>query len=303
MFVNLRELVSLKKKACYRDNVLHSGSFSLSGLYASIFRGCGLEYEKVRQYVVGDDLRNIDWKVTAKVGKPQLKVFKEERQRNVIICVDNSSYMNFATRGKFKSVQAANVAALLAWSASFHGDKVGSLIFGNSVDGFSYIPPTMGDKAILRMLNILTKKIKNKKNAIIIDEALKYLANIAKPDTLIFFIADFNMMGRNFEKQLLLLGKKTDIVLLPIIDVADYEIIGIEEAVFVDMEGNEVVLNTNNVNGRDIYYRQWKKIQSRIEKAAFFSKAKLIELSTEEDIYLSIFNGFKSIYTKRFIYG
>ncbi|OQW94464.1 MAG: hypothetical protein BWK79_05860, partial [Beggiatoa sp. IS2] len=131
ILIKLEELLELRHQA-YRLGLTssHRVQTPLSGLYASVFRGQGVDFDEVREYRYGDEIRHIDWRVTARMRKPYLKVYREERERHVMLCVDTNSYMQFGTRNTFKSVQAARTAALLGWSAQSHGDRVSGLLFG-----------------------------------------------------------------------------------------------------------------------------------------------------------------------------
>jgi hypothetical protein len=119
----------------------HLVNSTFAGLYASVFRGAGVNFEEVREYREGDDIRYMDWKVTARTNEPHLKVFREERERSVVLCVDRGPHMVFGTRGTFKSVQAARAAALIGWAASRLNDRVGGMAFGDPEAGLQALPP------------------------------------------------------------------------------------------------------------------------------------------------------------------
>ncbi|MES9868803.1 MAG: DUF58 domain-containing protein, partial [Sedimenticola sp.] len=135
----------------------HLVNTSFSGLYASVFRGTGLDFEEVRAYREGDDIRNMDWKVTARTNNPHLKIFREERERSVVLCVDQGPHMSFGTRGTFKSVQAARAAALLGWAANGLNDRVGGLLFGDTSEGLKHFRPTKDRRALWRLLKTLSE--------------------------------------------------------------------------------------------------------------------------------------------------
>jgi uncharacterized protein (DUF58 family) len=134
----------------------HLVNSTFSGLYASVFRGTGLDFEEVREYQEGDDIRNMDWKVTARTNLPHLKVFREERERSVLLCVDKSPHMSFGTRGTFKSIQAARAAALLGWAANALNDRVGGLLYGDAATGQQHFRPTKDRRALWRLLHALS---------------------------------------------------------------------------------------------------------------------------------------------------
>ena len=132
----------------------HLVNSTFSGLYASVFRGTGLDFDEVREYREGDDIRNMDWLVTARTNVPHLKVFREERQRNVFLCIDSGPHMSFGTRGTFKSIQAARTAALIGWAASKQHDRVGGVLFGNPATGIRYYRPTPGRRGLWPVANL-----------------------------------------------------------------------------------------------------------------------------------------------------
>ena len=139
----------------------HLVNSSFSGLYASVFRGQGLNFEEVREYREGDDIRNMDWKVTARTGDPHLKVFREERERSVMLCVDMGAHMAFGTRNTFKSVQAARAAALIGWAANGLHDRVGGILFRGDNEDTDYFRPTKDRRALWRLLKALTAPVDN----------------------------------------------------------------------------------------------------------------------------------------------
>ena len=128
----------------------HLVNSSFNGLYASLFRGQGLNFEEVREYREGDDIRYMDWKVTARTNEPHLKVFREERERSVVLCVDKGPHMSFVTLGTFKSVQAARAAAMIGWAASRLNDRVGGMAFGDMAAGLQHFRPSRGRRTPVR---------------------------------------------------------------------------------------------------------------------------------------------------------
>lgn len=153
LYPNFEELLDLKARASSRNIKSSRLTHSLaSGGYFSPFRGQGLEFDEVRAYVPGDDVRKIDWRVTARSGVPHIKLFTEERERKVLICLDACDYMCFGTRGTFKSVQAARIAALIGWSALSSSNTLGSCIFGNSEAASMFFKPSRRQSSFLRFL-------------------------------------------------------------------------------------------------------------------------------------------------------
>lgn len=184
------------------------------GSYLSSFKGRGMEFDETRLYTPGDDARNLDWRVTARTGKPHTKLFREERERPVFLSVDARAAMFFATRGVFKYVQAAQLAALTAWSAQSHGDRVGGQVFTES--GGVELRPEHGHRAVLHLLQNLVDAAPaaDKPAGSGLDEALARLARHARPGSLVFVFSDFRGLGPVGEFSLLRLRRHCDMALV-----------------------------------------------------------------------------------------
>jgi len=183
------------------------------GNYLSSFRGRGMEFDETRLYTPGDDARNLDWRVTARTGKPHTKLFREERERPVFLSVDARAAMFFATRGVFKYVQAAKLAALAAWSAQRHGDRVGGQVFTES--GGVELKPAHGRRAVLCLLQQLVdaKPALERPASGGLDEALGRLAHHARPGSLVFVFSDFRGLGEAGAFNLMRLRRHCDVAL------------------------------------------------------------------------------------------
>ncbi|VAX05950.1 hypothetical protein PA3071 [hydrothermal vent metagenome] len=201
----------------------------MTGNYLSRFKGRGMEFDEARPYQPGDDARNLDWKVTARTGKPFTKLFREERERSVILWVDYRSPMHFATRGAFKSVLAARLAALLAWSAIHHSDRLGSLIFSES--DHLELRPQQGKHAVLEFIRQLTKHFPEKIDATdqktqtsAARHALARLRRVARPGSLLFLLSDFRSLDETAHAHLIHLARHNDVVLIFIHDQLEQEL-------------------------------------------------------------------------------
>ncbi len=200
-------------------------SGNLSGGYLSNIRGRGIDFDEVRQYNPGDDIRNMDWRVTARMNKPHTKIFKEERERPVFFAIDNSQSMQFGTKRVFKSVAAAEAATLLAWAASSNKDRIGGLIF--SEDNHIEFKPTAGDRGVLRMINALCCSDKVRRSEQIraknadknfLEQALQRLRYVAKPGCAIFVLSDFFNLSENSIDQLSQLAVHNELYLVHLYD-------------------------------------------------------------------------------------
>jgi uncharacterized protein (DUF58 family) len=179
-----------------------------TGEYASTFKGRGLEFEEVREYITGDDIKTIDWNTSAKTGKLHTKIFREERELTVVIMLDISGSMHFGSKWAFKSELATEIAALLSYTALKNNDKVSLLLFDNKVEKF--IPPRKGKNHIWNIIKTIvnTDKLESKTN---INEAIKFAANAVKKRSILFLISDF-FCDENFFATMKPLKKRFDFV-------------------------------------------------------------------------------------------
>lgn len=202
------------------------------GTYTAPFKGRGMEFDETRLYQPGDDIRNLDWKVTARTGKPHTKLFREERERPVLLWLDLRRPMFFATHGAFKSVIAAEAAALLAWSAVAHRDRVGGLIF--SEQAHLELRPLSGKTAALKFLKTLClhpqwrqPPAQEQEQVPFHDSArvaLLRLHNVARPGSLIFLLSDFRGFTPELETHVASVARHNDVVLVHIVDPLEYEL-------------------------------------------------------------------------------
>ncbi|NBS17971.1 MAG: DUF58 domain-containing protein, partial [Gammaproteobacteria bacterium] len=190
-----------------------------SGQYLSRFRGRGMEFDEARLYMPGDDVRSLDWRVTARTGKPHTKIFREERERPIFLSVDYRASMFFATRGMYKSAMAARLGALLAWSAHRHDDRIGGQIFSES--GSLELKPEHGQGAVLRYLKALVERSEitsGSSSEGALEEALVHLPRHAKPGSLVFILSDFRGLTPTGESAISKLSRHCNGVLIMISD-------------------------------------------------------------------------------------
>ena len=207
-----------------------------AGEYESIFKGRGMEFHEVREYVPGDDIRSIDWNVTARAGHPYVKKFIEERELTVIIMADISGSGNFGTRNKMKIELMAEIGAVLSFSAIRNNDKIGLLLFTDKVEKF--IPPKKGRPHVLRVIReLLYYKPGSRKTSI--KSALEYLGKVLKKRSVVFLISDF--MDTDYERLLRILNKRHDIVGISISDPREKDLPDMGLAEFEDAETGEVL--------------------------------------------------------------
>jgi uncharacterized protein (DUF58 family) len=202
-----------------------------SGEYHSVFKGRGMEFSEVREYQYGDDIRNIDWNVTARLGHPYIKVFEEERELTVMLLVDLSGSLMFGSVSKTKQRIAAELTAILAFSALKNNDKVGLILFTDKIEKF--VPPRKGKKHVLRIIrDVLSFEPEGK--ATNLKGALEYMNNTIKKKSIAFLLSDF--MDEGYEKILRIVGRKHDLIGIVLDDRREKEIPNIGLVKLADAE-------------------------------------------------------------------
>lgn len=215
----LDELIALSRPAGGLKLARPTARALQSGQYLSRFKARGMEFDETRLYTPGDDARNLDWRVTARTGKAHTKLFREERERPVFLSVDYRAAMFFATRGMYKSAMAARLAALIAWSARCHDDRIGGQIFAES--GSTELRPEHGHAAVLRLLKTLVDQARPQVHdsaGPALEEALIHLPRHARPGSLVFVFSDFRQLNTEGELALSRLSRHCDGVLVMIHD-------------------------------------------------------------------------------------
>lgn len=220
-----------------------------SGEYHSVFRGRGMEFAEVREYQYGDDIRTIDWNVSARMGHPFVKVFDEERELTVMLLVDLSSSGEFGTHEQMKGEIAVEICALLAFSAIKNNDKVGLIIFTDKIEKF--VPPKKGKKHVLRVLReLLYFKPEAKKTNI--SAALEYLSHIVRKRSVVFLVSDF--ISENYEKALRIANRRHDIIAVSVGDPREREL---PDVGFIELEdaetGEMLTIDSNDLRIRNLF--------------------------------------------------
>jgi len=289
----LDELLELRHQAHTLGMASHHlVNTTFSGLYASVFRGQGLNFEEVREYREGDDIRNMDWKVTARTNEPHLKVYREERERSVLLCVDHGPHMFFGTRGTFKSVQAARAAALLGWAGNSVNDRVGGMLFGDADTGVVHFQPTKDRSALWRLLRETANPARRSQRGInCIEEVLKRTDRGSGTGSLIFVIADFNRDLGGMDRTLGQVCQKHSVVLITVDDPADREIPSLGRALFRDAEGRMVEIDTDDPAGQRAYRERWESRRAALIKLANRLGVAVIPVHTSQDVHLSLMTG------------
>ena len=260
-----------------------------SGEYHSVFKGRGMEFSEVREYNFGDDIRNIDWNVTARFGHPYIKIFEEERELTVILLVDLSGSLSFGSVHKTKQQIAAELSAILAFSALKNNDKVGLFLFSDKIEKF--IPPRKGRKHVLRIIReLLSFKPEGKTTSI--KAALEHMNHAIKKKSIVFLISDF--MDEGYEKILRIVGKKHDLIGIVINDEREKSIPKMGLVKFTDVEtGNERWIDTSSPKVQNWISQYYQRLIS--ERKTLFIKSHLdsIEIKTGENYVTPLVNFFR----------
>ena len=221
-----------------------------SGEYHSAFKGRGMAFSEVRNYIPGDEIRTIDWNVTARFNEPYVKVFEEERELTVMLLVDISGSESFGSDELLKREFIAEIGAVLAFSATQNNDKIGAILFSDQIE--LYIPPKKGRKHILRIIRELIE-FKPNSNLTNIGDVVQHFNNLVKKRAIAFLISDF--IGQNLEKALKITAKKHDIIALRIYDQREKELPNVGLTLFEDGEsGKRRWINTSKKRVRETYY-------------------------------------------------
>ena len=233
-----------------------------SGEYHSVFKGRGMEFQEVREYQPGDDVKIIDWNVTARYGYPFVKKFKEERELTIVLLIDASWSNQFGTANKFKNQVATELCSVLALSAIKNNDKVGMIIFTDKVE--KYVKPQKGYSHVLRLVrDILFFKPQNRKTDL--NSALEFLIKVTKRSCVVFLVSDF--LCQNYEKLLSVANRKHDLIAIQIKDPKEMEL---PEAGLVELEDAETqeqaLIDTSDSRVREEFMRNRKKEEDDLKR-------------------------------------
>lgn len=270
--VSLKTLVDLAKPAASLQRRRLSVRARQSGDYVSSFKGRGMEFDETRLYQPGDDIRNMDWRVTARTDKPHTKLFREERERPVFIAVDDRPAMHFATQGAFKSVIAAKLAALLAWSAQQRGDRIGGQLFSEA--RCREFKPQHGKPAVLLLLQALVKPEQTGKTVVTFEHALARLAQHVRPGSVVYLISDFRGLNTDAETYLAKLSRHCEVKLIFLSDPLENELPGKGLYRLTDAH-RELLLDTGDQRRVESYRQRFSQRLQHLER---FSKKHGISL-------------------------
>ena len=285
--MNTKEILKKVRKIEIKTRRLSDHIFG--GEYHSSFKGRGMTFSEVRQYQFGDDVRAIDWNVTARYNEPYIKVFEEERELTMLLMVDVSGSELFGTSTQFKKETVTEIAATLAFSATQNNDKVGLILFSDDVELF--IPPKKGKSHVLRIIRELIEfKPKSKKTNISV--ALKFLSSVMKKRAIVFMLSDF--MDDDYEKTLKIAAKKHDLTGIRVFDKHDEEIPNLGMVPMLDSETDTVqLINTSAKSVRTSYKANALRLLDYYESIFKRSGAGTINTRVDESYVKKLLGYFK----------
>ena len=268
----------LRRVRRIRLRTRHVVSAALAGQYHSAFKGRGMEFEEVRPYQIGDDVRSIDWNVSARLGDPHIKLFREERELTVMLAVDVSGSLEFGTQGQFKQDLLAEIVATLAFSASFNNDKIGLLAFTDRVE--KYVPPRKGTRHVMRIVRELLA-LKPTGRGTAIGPAIKELDRVLRQRSVLFVASDF--MDSDWETSFRAARRRHDVVPVVVNDRREREIPPMGLVEFTDPESGEKILVDT---GRAAVRRRFaERVAARtLERRTTFRRMKVDPIEIETGI-------------------
>ncbi len=281
------ELIKKVRKIEIKTKGLSKNIFA--GEYHSAFKGRGMTFAEVREYQYGDDIRSIDWNVTARFAHPYIKVFEEERELTVMLIIDVSGSRDFGTVMQMKRDIFTEVAATLAFSTISNNDKIGVIFFSDKIEKF--IPPKKGKKHVLQIIRELIdfKPESNKTN---IGLALRYFTNVIKKSSTAFIISDF--IDNSFDKELQIANRKHDIVALQVYDIRETELPDVGLIKLKDAEtGTRIWVDSSDIRLRKTYKHAWGERQLALQKCFTKSGVDSVSMSTSEDYVKALMKLFK----------
>ncbi|MDX1646569.1 MAG: DUF58 domain-containing protein [Longimicrobiales bacterium] len=269
-----REILKQVRRIEIRTRGLVNEVFS--GEYHSAFKGRGMSFAEVREYQYGDDIRNIDWNVTARSGAPFVKVYEEERELTVILVVDVSASGEFGSRDRLKGELAVEVCALLAFSAIKNNDKVGLIIFSDRIEKF--VPPRKGRRHVLRVLReLLYHKPEGRRTDI--EAALEYLTHVQRKRAVAFLVSDFQ--DRDFERALAVAGRRHDLIAIRVGDEREDELPPLGLMELEDPEtGERVVVDTSDPGFREAFAKRARRVRAELDRSLRRSKVDVVDVVT-----------------------
>ena len=282
------EIIKKVRKIEIKTRGLSSHIFA--GQYHSAFKGRGMAFSEVREYQFGDDVRDIDWNVTARFHRPYVKVFEEERELTVMLLIDVSGSLDFGTKKQMKRDMVTEIAATIAFSAIQNNDKIGVVFFSDKIE--KYIPPKKGRKHILYIIReMLDFQPESKRTDV--RQAVEFLSSVQKRRTTAFILSDFYVRNE-FLQSLQICNRKHDVVAIQVYDQRARELPDVGLMKVVDAEtGYEQYVDTGSKTLRQAYHKYWKNRQAQLEETFNKSNVDHVSVATDEDFVKALLILFK----------
>ena len=282
------EIIKKVRKIEIKTRGLSSNIFA--GQYHSAFQGRGMAFSEVREYQYGDDVRDIDWNVTARFHRPYVKVFEEEREMTVMLLIDVSGSLDFGTQKQMKRDMVTEIAATLAFSAIQNNDKIGVIFFSDKIE--KYIPPKKGRKHILYIIREMLD-FKPESTRTDIKQAIEFLSSVQKRRTTAFILSDFYVRS-DFQQSLQIANRKHDVVAIQVYDQRARELPDVGLMKVVDAEtGYEQYVDTSSKKLRQAYQKYWLTRQAQLQETFNKSNVDNVSIATNDDFVKSLLLLFK----------
>ena len=282
------EIIKKVRKIEIKTRGLSSNIFA--GQYHSAFKGRGMAFSEVREYQYGDDVRDIDWNVTARFHRPYVKVFEEERELTVMLLIDVSGSLDFGTQKQMKRDMVTEIAATLAFSAIQNNDKIGVIFFSDKIE--KYIPPKKGRKHILYIIREMLD-FKPESTRTDIKQAIEFLSSVQKRRTTAFILSDFYVRS-DFQQSLQIANRKHDVVAIQVYDQRARELPDVGLMKVVDAEtGYEQYVDTSSKKLRQAYQKYWLTRQAQLQETFNKSNVDNVSIATNDDFVKSLLLLFK----------
>lgn len=286
--MDTKELLKKVRKIEIKTKRLSNHVFG--GEYHSTFKGRGMTFSEVRQYQFGDDVRSIDWNVTARYSEPYVKVFEEERELTMMLVVDVSGSEMFGTQQQFKKEIITEIAATLAFSATQNNDKIGLILFSGKIE--LYIPPKKGRSHVLRIIRELIE-FHPENSETDIAAALKFMSSVMKKKAIVFILSDF--IADDYQQTLKIVGNKHDVTGIRIYDQREAEIPNIGMVQMLDAEtGEQILVNTNSKSVRNNYAKYYRDKVAYFEDSFNRSRAGRISSRVDESYVQKLLGYFRA---------
>ena len=282
------EIIKKVRKIEIKARGLSSNIFA--GQYHSAFKGRGMAFSEVREYQFGDDVRDIDWNVTARFHRPYVKVFEEERELTVMLLIDVSGSLDFGTQKQMKRDMVTEIAATIAFSAIQNNDKIGVVFFSDKIE--KYIPPKKGRKHILYIIREMLDFHPESKRTDV-KQAVEFLSSVQKRRTTAFILSDFYVRS-DFQQSLQIANRKHDVVAIQVYDQRARELPDVGLMKVVDAEtGYEQYVDTSSKRLRDSYSKYWQDRQAKLMETFNKSNVDNVSIATNDDFVKSLMMLFK----------